>query len=172
LQYIPPRPPPAPLGGGRGRRLPSLPGQALPPLPAPQVSLLELDDMAFTTESPTVGTSDLQFLGSSEYETHAPSSPTTATAQLQTTTSLFDSSISGRRPRLRRLPATVRPPPVAPFLVTQDTVTGMLEQVPLPTVNDSPTIPNPEQRSPNGINFPRVCASPTTSPTDRHGLFG
>ena len=161
LQYIPPRAPPAPLG--RGRRLPSLPGQPPPP-PAPSMGLLELDDMAFTTDSPTLG-ADRPFIPSSEYEAHPPSSRSPSP-----THTLFDSMVT-RRPRLRRLPATQRPPPMAPFIVTQDTATGILEQVPLPTVNDSPTIPNPEQRSPNGINFPRVCASPSMSPTDRHGLF-
>ena len=166
LQWIPPLPPPPPQGRER-RRLPSLPGQPPPP-PAPAhhpLLDLSLDDIAFTTDSPTsrepgheATVPPTQVAGPTifEYDQRSRSpSPTTSAYSLTAAGSTF------RRPRLRRLPATVRPPMMAPFLLTQDTVTGVVEQVPLPTVNHSPTIPHPEQRSPNGINFPRVCGSPT-----------
>lgn len=51
-------------------------------------------------------------------------------------------------------------PIIAPFVMSLDQ--PILQHIRLPSVSNSPTIPRPDvTQSPNDINFPRVCASPS-----------
>ena len=78
--------------------------------------------------------------------------------------SVYSLSSHYRRSRLRRLPAVIAPPPVTPFVLPplHPQMAASFEQIRLPTLSHSPTIPHPDTSSPaTNFNFPHLCTSPT-----------
>ena len=78
--------------------------------------------------------------------------------------SVYSLSSHYRRSRFRRLPAVLGPPPVTPFVwpPLHQQMQPSIEQIRLPTLSHSPTIPHPDTDSPStNFNFPHLCTSPT-----------
>lgn len=141
IQRIPPRPPPLPPG--RGRRLPLVPGEPMPPYPpgAPMEYYPPEYDQRSRSPSPT---------------------------SVYSVASYYRRPRLRRLPAIVR---TSMMGPGPPFLGPEGEP-SFVEPISLPTVDHSPTIPAAEPRSPTRINFPRVCASPTRGPSSNgRGLY-